>query len=546
MMTKKKVLIIEDETSQRESIHYVLKQCGFEVYSEGNVADARRTAKLHWDELDVAVLDMRLNDPNEPQITGADIGIEFRKKKKGFPPETIIYSAYAEIDYYRLALQLGAAAYLSKAEENLLNLIMHVRVLALRRALNGENPKTATAIAQIAVQSKSQSEAIMAFCRRILKPEFDSCLGAPFMILFTEGDETKNCADNAALPAGSSTFYHTLQALAHGKGNLTEPFILEASELETPLDGETALLYERLNRAAFLPLSLSNNLRLSICILQEQENEDSPRPTDAKTLCKVLAQYLRPTVLENIINIWLQWSEVSATRTSTARLCLSVGQEIKDSIEQGELKRLKELADDLNDTGQLLFQIENRDWQNESEAVSVGQVVTTAWNLVAGSEDDLTLKPDLQEDCMVRAQRNDLEIIFSRLLQWFTYRKDFRPFEAEPLISVKGETTPEGVSITFEDNSYRLPKKLREDMFAPFTQAISTPFASIDSAMGTKAETSAKNRSNTGRYLPLYLAKMLVEGRYHGLLQDKSDEIEQHSYGHRILMRFPANKVDGV
>jgi hypothetical protein len=37
---------------------------------------------------------------------------------------------------------------------------------------------------------------------------------------------------------------------------------------------------------------------------------------------------------------------------------------------------------------------------------------------------------------------------------------------------------------------------------------------------------------------------MLVEGRYHGLLKDRSDEIEQHSYGHRILVRFPANKID--
>jgi DNA-binding response OmpR family regulator len=543
-MTKKRVLIDEDEAPQRESMKYVLEQCGFEVYSAGNVADARRMAELHWEELDVAVLDMRLNDPSEPQATGADIGIEFRKKKKGFPPETIIYSAYAEIDYYRLALQLGAAAYLSKAEEKLPALVMHVRVLALRRALNGENRRIAEAITQIAMQSKSPPEAIVTFCRRVLNPEFDACLGARFMILFTEGDKTKNCADNAELPAGSSAFYHTLQALAHGKGNLTEPFILEVSELETPPDAETALLYERLNYAAFLPLSLSNNLRLSICILQEKESEDAPRPIDAKALCRVLAQYLRPTVLENIMSIWSQLSEVSATRTSIAKLCLSVGQEIKDSIETSELERLEGLANDLNDTGQLLIQIENRDWQEESEAVSVKEVVTTAWDLVTGLEDEPATKFDLQGDCTVRAQRNDLEIIFSRLLQWFAYRKDFRPLDVEPLINIQCETTADGALITFEDNSYRLPKKLRDDMFAPFTQAISTPFAGIDRAAGTDTERSAKNHSNTGRYLPLYLAKMLVEGRYHGLLKDRSDEIEQHSYGHRILVRFPANKID--
>jgi predicted heme/steroid binding protein len=44
---------------------------------------------------------------------------------------------------------------------------------------------------------------------------------------------------------------------------------------------------------------------------------------------------------------------------------------------------------------------------------------------------------------------------------------------------------------------------------------------------------------SAGRYLPLYVAKMLVEGRYHGLLEDHSDEIKEHNYGHRILMQFP-------
>jgi hypothetical protein len=43
-----------------------------------------------------------------------------------------------------------------------------------------------------------------------------------------------------------------------------------------------------------------------------------------------------------------------------------------------------------------------------------------------------------------------------------------------------------------------------------------------------------------GTYFPLYLVKMLVEGRYHGLLKDQSDEITAHPYGHRIVMQLPA------
>jgi DNA-binding NarL/FixJ family response regulator len=545
MMTQKKILIIEDTRELQVSLKNKLETRGFEVYSAGTVAEARRLAELHWHELDVVVLDMELDDPNDPsdpKITGADIGIEFRKKKKSFPPESLIYSSKREIDYYRLALRLGAAAYLWKEEDGLLDVVRHVRVLALRRALNGENPKIAAEVSRIAVHSRSKSDAIVTFCRRVLKPEFESCLGVPFVILFTEGNTTLNCADNAGLPTDSNAFYHTLQALAHGRGNLTDPFILNTSGLGQPPNQETALLYNKLNLGAFLPLSLSSNLRLSIGILHQGESGE----TDERELCMVLAQYLRPTVLENIMSIWSQWTELRATRTSTAKLCLSVGQEINDGLESTDLEQLENLADDLNDTGQLLIQLDSRNWQDESDAISVNEVIITVWEWVAQSEKQPPPKLYLKGDCKMQAQRSDLEIIFSRLLQWFAFRSRPKtmPLDVARVINIECEETDSGPTVTFEDNSNRLPVKLRNDLFAPFTQAISTPFDDIKT-VGPKiaeggAETAEKSHLNTGRYLPLYLAKMLVEGRYHGLLEDHSDEIEKRSYGHRIVMQFPA------
>jgi DNA-binding NarL/FixJ family response regulator len=549
MITKKKVFIIENIEQERVGLHDFLEGLGFEVYSAGNAQEARTLADLYWSELDVAILDMSLDDPDETETTGADIAMEFRKKMKSFPPESLIYSGSNEIDYYRLALKLGAAAYLLKEEAAADVVAQHVRILALRRALNGENPKIAAEVAQIAVHSRSKSDAIQTFCRRVLKPEFESCLGAGFVILFTEGNTTRNCADNAGLPAGSSALYHTLQALAHGKGNLTEPFILETRELEPPPDQETSRLYKKLNLAAFLPLSLSNDLRLSIGILQPKAPDDARPPKDAKTLCTLLAQYLRPTVLENVLNIWSQWTELRATRTSTAKLCLSVGQEINDGVETEDLVQLEDLANDLNDTGQYLAQLENRNWQDESEAISINDLVTETWKYVSPAKETSEIKIDLRGDCPMRAQRSDLEIVFSRLLQWFVYRSRAMPLDVETVIKIKCEETDGGATVIFEDNSHRLPKKLREDLFAPFTQAISTPFAEIDGARPgqrrDEAEGTTKSHLNTGRYLPLYLAKMLVEGRYHGLLQDHSDEITKHPYGHRILMQLPAPNTTG-
>jgi hypothetical protein len=53
------------------------------------------------------------------------------------------------------------------------------------------------------------------------------------------------------------------------------------------------------------------------------------------------------------------------------------------------------------------------------------------------------------------------------------------PIDVESVVRVKCEEADTGVTITFEVTSHRLPKKLREDLFAPLTQAISTPFANL-------------------------------------------------------------------
>jgi len=548
MVIKKKVLVIENEDGVRLALRVILEASGFEVFDAKDEAEACRLAEQHWEELDVVIVDMHLigDEDDETQLTGAEIVIRFRQKELSFPPESVVYSRQSKITYYRLAMRLGAAAYVLKGEQDSRAVVQHVRVLALRRALNGENPKTAAEVARIAVHSSTQSDAILTFCHRVLQPEFEACLGVQFVILVTEGNTTRVGADNIGLPPGSSSFYHTLQALAHGKGNLTEPFVLESENLEPPTDQETAQLYKQLNRAAFLPLSLSNKLRLSIGILHSENNEPIFGRPYEEALCVLLAQYLRPTVLQSVMNIWSVWTELRATRTSTAKLCLSVGQEINVGLAADDLDQLEDLANDLNDTGQYLTQLENRSWRDDSTAISVKDLVEATSEYVCKSTGSAELKPQVQGDCSIQARRSDLEIIFSRLLQWFVYRSKTVPLDVSPAIKIECDARNGVSNISFEDTSHRLPKKLREDMFAPFTQAISTPFAAIDNTSPiTGADADGQNHTSSGRYLPLYLAKMLVEGRYHGLLEDHSDEITGHAYGHRILMQFPTVSSTG-
>jgi hypothetical protein len=131
-----------------------------------------------------------------------------------------------------------------------------------------------------------------------------------------------------------------------------------------------------------------------------------------------------------------------------------------------------------------------------------------------------------------------LEIAISRLLHWFAQRRPLTPFDKEPLISIKCSEAAAGPTIIFEDRSQRLNKKLRADMFAPFTQAVPIPF---ESGVEHFDSSETGEFKHAGRYLPLYLAKMLVEGRYHGTLEDRSDDddLKDLSYRHRIVMKFP-------
>lgn len=556
MSTQTTVLLVEDSVEYLAPLHEDLeKKHNMKVYIATNKEDARRQAEEHWDELDVAILDVRLDEAGTSP-TGPEIIMEVREKKKdSFAPEFIVWTSFDENEYYRFALNLGAAAYLKKGYDPP---IIHTKVLALRRALNGKNPKIVAEVERIAAQSRGISDAILTFCRTILAPAFETYLGAPFAILFTEGETTRNCASNVpSLPDGSPDFYHTLQALAHGKGSPTEPFVLDISKIEpNPADVPLAIMFEQ---AAFLPLALSGGIKLSICILH-LESEEAKRLRDLnfkefkfmkhvmqsyeECLCSVLAQHLRPTVLENIISLWSQWTESAVKLNSIAKLCLRVGQEISAGFDSEDPERmLQELSDDLVNTSQYLDHV-SRNWRVEGEDIPVRKLIETSWKLIDEPSGRDVPKLDIEGDCVVRAQKRDVAIIVSRLLQWFAYRGGSTPSDIPPAVTVKCETRNGGAALIFEDHSTRLPQELRRRLFETFSQAISTPFPELDSSKFEFAAGGQERKGEApqlqGRYLPLYLVKILVEARYHGLLKDLSDEIAEHTYGHRILVQLPA------
>jgi len=325
-MRPKTVVIVENNETQRLSLQDALQRRSFKVSSAATASEARAVIQSLTDNIDVMVLDMRLEDAAEPNTTGTDIGIELQHEHPEYPPEFLIHSAFAEVNYYKLALRLGAAAYLNKTETSLGDLIRHVRALSLKRALRLDRPQLEQSLSSISASAKTLSEGLRRFCEEILSSELDSCLGTPYAVLLTDEVGTQNCATNTDLPTGYDPFYASLQAMAHGVSNLDSPYELSSQEIKhlpKPSTSNEIKIHERLPGSTFIPLANVQNFRLSLGLFEARPGE-TKLPEETAKLATVLSQYVRSTIVEHCfrILIHLDSQKRAMMLKSTSHLCL--------------------------------------------------------------------------------------------------------------------------------------------------------------------------------------------------------------------------------
>jgi DNA-binding NarL/FixJ family response regulator len=539
-MSSKTVVIVEDLEPQRISMVYALERRGFRARGAATVAEARQAIEELGEEIDVMVLDMMLNDPAARDMTGADIGIQLQTEHPTWMPEYFIQSAYSKVNYYQLALRLGAAAYLPKlkGDVEIAEVTRHVRALALRRALRLERPQVADRLGAIYDSTKNLSTAVRTFCSNILKGELEACLGAPYVLLLTDESGTHNFVTNTDLPVGHESVYTTLQAMAHGISNFSVPYEITAEELRKlpgPANETEQRVYDRLSGAAFIPLANIQFFRLSLGLLKPLPDEVK-YPEDTGKLAAVLAQYVRSTIVEHILRILVHLdSQKRAMLKGTSRFCVFLGQDQQSIVEEGIAKKdlkdgsethykLVNLANDLWDTGTILTNVANSDSKINHPPLAVRSLVEQAFHDLAETMRPPDVEFSIEGDCTIRAKSDDMYIAIIRVLQWLAQRRIETPPETEQEICVRCVGTDNASHVIFEDRSLRLPSMVREQLFMPFSVSAVT-------TVGTKS-------LGPGLYLPLFLAKMLVEEKYGGGLDDKSDELEG-DIGHRLVMSFP-------
>ncbi|HEY0101038.1 MAG TPA: hypothetical protein VGB76_19085, partial [Pyrinomonadaceae bacterium] len=243
-----------------------------------------------------------------------------------------------------------------------------------------------------------------------------------------------------------------------------------------------------------------------------------------------------PVIVEQLVRIFnnLDSQRKASILKSVSRLCLLLGQDQRGVIGEGILTghlqdesnthhKLSTMADDLWEMGQILAGVTSAGPGEEYASVELKGLIERA---ISDLEERMYLRGirfEVEGSCTVRANRDDMYIAVVRVMQWLAQRKIETPAGVEPQITVRCFREDGTTQIMFEDRSRRLADSLREQLFVPLAVAITLPAGAI--------------LQRPAQYLPLYVAKMLIEEKYGGWLDDKSSELPGE-IGHRLVMRF--------
>jgi DNA-binding NarL/FixJ family response regulator len=535
-MKEETILIVDDSDQQRESQEIAFELRGFSVRGAKNVAEARETIKELGDRLAVMVLDMNLKDANAPTVTGADLGLEMLSGEAKRLPEFLILSAHPLLEYYKLAVRLGAAAYLSKEDTETDQLVRHVRALLIRRNLSVDNPDVARLITQIAEDSRSLPEAAALFCSEVMSPVLSELMGAPVALFVKHGSYAPVLISRTEMPQELHDLFKKADAngIVDGYVNSDKPFIFNRNVFGEITGGKelSPKVIDKILGAAFLTVPFGGEIRLSIGILPENK----PLAENPEALAATLMEYLRRSLLEPLLYTLEQCLLSKARREALLIAHTSsyiAGEQLailSDAVNREELRtdsesfhQLMSLAEALRDTGQTLMTLEGEGAKAEPEVNGMRELI-----LDVLEDLDAPLLKDreiVRGDCRALVARDDLFIAISRILQWFARRLEENPLSAFHIIC---KETSEGASIAFEDSSPRLPLRLRRRLFSPFAQPIPTGKGGVEGA---------------GSHFPLYLAKALVELKQGGELEDRSDELPENNIGHQFVIQLPISPL---
>lgn len=536
-----RVLVLEDHGSTRRSLEIELKKRGFDVLAASEIAEARREIR-EARPFEVAVLDMRLNEVDKTAQTGADLGLEMQQELPD-PPEFLIYSAHPKPEYFRKAFELQAAAYLEKPEPTF-KVAQHVVGLALRRRLHFRDDDSRSRISALAKSGGRRSEVILRFCNELLMPEIQAVIDLPAMLLLGEatrfelGEETRSefkvhPCDVEAPFSSSPEDFKILFDLPSLRINYSEPTTLRP--------GDLAGLGERgspFTATCMSVLPLAKYQEFTLLLLLKPPPAEPSRAGDTEGYSRTILRYCRQQVLSHIFELGSQLAlaadrqrlAVDRQRTvlsCTASIFLKIGQEIlyrlqewnraQESSKKAHIEALETLACNLRDGGEILEDL-GRDHPTASATpLSVRKLVEAVWNELTEVGDG-TATLEISGEANLIGDYESTYLALTELFGWLS--SQLEPGKRQVLTVDFSESEGDAI-IAIWCPGKRLPRAYRQHLF--------------EASMADAAEHLAP-----GSHLGLYLARVLLEVRSNGRLEDRSEEEESGYHFHLRIPNEPA------
>ena len=257
------LLVVEDNVTLCESLHEAFEDRDFRVDSARSVAEARQKM-AKYRSIAVALLDMMLD---EPGVTGADLGLEMRRRFDP-PPEFLIHTAYGSEEYYQKSYRLGAAGYLKKG--SIPEVIAFVRSLRLKRELEQLDVQS---FQDIARSCRTVNEALTSFCRQILIPLFQKHMGNRMLVLINDSEGTRCLRSNHSEPLASLEYAQLYQSvLSWHEGADADLHTVEQHERQ------------ELNGLVLWPFWRHEQINMVLGVFRDQRSREFPFPDHPKTL----------------------------------------------------------------------------------------------------------------------------------------------------------------------------------------------------------------------------------------------------------------------
>jgi hypothetical protein len=495
-------------------------------------------------------------------VYGTDVGRQLLKKQNDWPPVVLTMTSFnQEVEHWRKSFDVGAITLLEKSLTTEEEISYYAATVLLRRALGLNNPDCKKAIQEVLETGRTAFQVLENFFRQFVVPEFASCIDTPFVIVLEQGkaiSEDPSQVQSSRSPNGLDNLKEQIVELvtkAAYYAQVTElplPLLIDKKVLElssliasesrsqvffspqfSELDDDLALS-ELMQDAAFIPLQLTSNIRLSLLLVKENKIPENPDELSPLSRAKVLAKYALDSLRITLVNLIERWKHVQEIKRvqleELARFCEYVGVETKRlsydiaadaeiAEENTNLQRFTLLADELCEAGNFLSEL-TEDSVRHLQRLVMQEVIQEAWDSLRSRSALLVFHGDCR--ATVVASKDELRFLFSRLLHWLISFYEEEAF-GTPQIDVSCRLEGPYLEIALESNSSRLPKIVRDYLFVPMTQRIN--YDQLPASNGPKL------------FLAMSLVKIILEKRYQGSLTDHSDELTG-DIGHKLVVKM--------